>query len=275
MDPSAPKTRAPAGSTDTHFHIFGPKDKYPLSPHRMYDPADADTDRYLRMAKVVGIERMVIVNGSPYGSDNRCILDAIETFGQHRSRGVAVVDQDITDKALHDLYARGIRGIRFNLITGTTTMEDLKKMIGRLADHGMHAQFWIKSQVHEDILGIIDDVTVPVVLDHMGQVPTSLGMDHPHFQNMMRLLDTGKVWVKMIGYRVSGGPPFDDLRAPVAEIMSRIPDQMVWGTDWPHPLLKGMQMPDDGKMLDLLASWCDEAQLKKILVDNPARLYGF
>lgn len=273
--PSAPKTRAPAGTTDTHFHIFGPKDKYPLSPQRMYEPALADVDQYLAMAEIVGIKRVVIVNGSPYGADNRCILDAIRAFGAHRARGVAVVENDIGDAGLRALHDQGIRGIRFNLITNMTTIGDLKQTIGRLGQNGMHAQLWLKSHVLEDILSIIDQIDVPVVLDHMGQVPTSLGMDHPHFQNMMRLLDTGKVWVKMIGYRVSGGAPFDDLRAPVAEIMRRIPERMIWGTDWPHPLLKGMPMPDDGKMLDLLASWCTGTQLKQILVDNPARLYGF
>lgn len=273
--PSPPMTRAPAGTTDTHFHIFGPKNKYPLSPDRMYEPAPADVNQYLEMAEIVGIERVVIVTGSPYGSDNRCTLDAIQIFGSNRARGVAVVENDASDAELSDLYARGIRGIRFNLITNTTTIDDLKRTIGRLGDHGMHAQLWLKSDMLEDILGIIDKVDVPVVLDHMGQVPTSLGIDHPHFQNMMCLLDTGKVWVKMIGYRVSEGAPFDDLRAPVTEIMRRIPDQIVWGTDWPHPLLRNVPMPDDGKMLDLLASWCAEGQLRKILVDNPARLYGF
>lgn len=275
VTPSTPRTRAPAGTTDTHFHIFGPKDRYPLNPHRRYEPALADVDQYLEMARIVGIDRMVVVNGSPYGPDNRCILDAIQSFGPDRARGVAVVDNDVSDAELRDLHARGVRGIRFNLITNLTTMDDLRSTIGRLGAFGMHAQLWLKGDVLEDILGIIDQVDVPVVLDHMGQVATSLGMDHPHFQNLLRLVDSGKVWVKLIGYRVSSGAPFDDLRAPVAEIMRRIPDQVIWGTDWPHPLLGSMPMPDDGKMLDLLASWCDERQLHQILVDNPARLYGF
>lgn len=273
--PGRPRTRAPGGTTDCHFHIFGPKDKYPLSPDRFYDPADASVDSYLQMAAIVGIERMVVVNGSPYRTDNRCILDAIAAFGRHRAKGVAVISPDITDAELQALADGGICGIRINAINGGTPLSDLPAIARRIKPLGMHLQLWVESDNHAGVAKILGDIDMPVVIDHMGQIPTSYGVDHPHFRTLIAMLETGRVWIKLIGYRISDGPPYGDLTAPVKEILSVAEDRCVWGTDWPHPTLRGRPMPDDGAMLDLLASWCSPKQLQKILVDNPARLYGF
>ncbi len=270
-----PKVRAPAGATDCHFHIFGDPKKYPLSPHRMYEPADASVERYLRMANTIGIERVVVVNGSPYGSDNRCIIDAIQEFGLNRARGVAVIEPDISAAALQALYIGGIRGIRINLITGRTPISALPSIVEMIKPLGMHLQLWVKSDRLEEISKTLQHIEVPVVLDHMGQVPTSYGTDHEHFRTLIGMLETGKLWVKMSGYRISSGPPYNDLLKPVSKILSVAPDRCVWGTDWPHPLLDGRAMPNDGDLLDLLASWCSPEQFKAVLVDNPARLYGF
>jgi predicted TIM-barrel fold metal-dependent hydrolase len=275
LEARRPTLKVPKGATDCHFHIFGPVDTYPLSPLRMYDPADASVERYLRMAAAVGIERVVVVNGSPYGVDNRCTLDAIAEFGRERARGIAVVDPEASEKDLEDLYARGIRGLRINLITGRTPIEALPVLAKRVSGRGMHIQLWLKGERLSEIVKVLSEIDVPVVLDHMGQVPTSLGMEHPQFQTLLRMLGTGKVWIKLIGYRISGGPPYADLAGPVSKILSIAADRCVWGSDWPHPFLEGRQMPNDGDLMDLLASWCADALLKRILVDNPARLYGF
>ncbi len=271
----APKMKAPPGATDCHFHIFGDPKQYPLSPHRMYEPSDAPVARYLRMANTLGIERMVVVNGSPYGSDNSCILDAIKAFGTSRSRGVAVVEPDVTTTQLRSLYEQGIRGIRINLITGRTPISALPDFVKLVKPLGMHVQLWIKGERLGEIADVLPQIDVPVVLDHMGQVPTSLGMDHANFRTLMTMLERGKVWLKLSGYRVSSGPPYSDLAKPVAKFLEVAGDRCVWGTDWPHPLLEGRAMPNDGDLLDLLASWCTSSQFKAVMVDNPARLYGF
>lgn len=269
-----PRTKAPPGATDCHFHIFGPRDVYPLSPQRMYDPSDASLERYLRMARTIGIERVVVVNGSPYGTDNRCILDAIANFGIP-ARGVAVISPDIAEEELKALHAGGIRGIRINFITGRTPISDLPAIVERIKPFGMHVQLWIKSDNLSKVADVLGEIDTPVVIDHMGQIPTSYGLEHPHFKTLMGLLETGKVWIKMIGYRISEGPPYTDLLPPVQRILSIAEDRCLWGTDWPHPYLEGRSMPNDGDLLDLLASWCTPEQLAKILVHNPARLYGF
>jgi len=270
-----PKTRVPRGATDCHFHIFGPADRYPLSPNRMYDPADASVERYQRMAATLGIERVVVVHPSPYGSDNRCTVDAIAAFGKDRARGIAVVEPDVSVRDLEHLYQSGIRGLRINLITGRTPIDALPVLASRVADIGMHMQLWLKGERLTEIAAVLPNIDVPVVLDHMGQVPAALGTDHPQFRTLLSLLETGKVWVKLTGYRISSGPPYADLARPVEKILELATDRCVWGSDWPHPFLEGKAMPNDGDLLDLLASWCDAELLKRILVDNPARLYGF
>ena len=270
-----PKTRVPKGATDCHFHIFGPADRYPLSQHRMYDPADASVERYRRMAATLGIERVVIVQPSAYGSDNRCTVDAITAFGKDRARGIAVVEPDVSVKDLEHLYQAGIRGLRINLITGRTPIDALPVLAARVAGIGMHMQLWLKGERLSEIAAVLPNIDVPVVLDHMGQVPAALGTDHPQFRTLLSLLETGKVWVKLTGYRISSGPPYADLARPVEKILAMAADRCVWGSDWPHPFLEGKAMPNDGDLLDLLASWCDAELLKRILVDNPARLYGF
>lgn len=275
LEAVAPRNRAPAGTTDCHFHIFGAKDRYRLSPHRMYEPSDASVERYLAMARTVGIERMVVVNGSPYGTDNECIMDAIDAFGHDRARGVAVVDPDVSDAELARLNRRGIRGIRFNAITARTPLSALSDLGRRIAPMGWHIQMWIRGERLVEVAPVLEGLPVPVVIDHMGQVPTSLGMDHPQFRTLIRLLESGKAWVKLVGYRVSEGPPYTDLLRPVAAMIEAAPDRCVWGTDWPHPYLEGRPMPNDGDLLDLLFTWADKDQVRRILVDNPARLYGF
>ena len=141
LDAVAPKRRAPAGATDTHFHIFGSTDRYKLSPDRMYEPSDASVTRYLAMAATLGIERMVVVNGSPYGPDNECIMDAIAEFGLDRARGVAVIDPaTVTDADFAAMHDRGIRGIRFNAITAKTSLSALDDIARRIAPMGWDAE---------------------------------------------------------------------------------------------------------------------------------------
>ncbi|WBO24687.1 amidohydrolase family protein [Sphingomonas abietis] len=245
----------------------------------MYDPGDASVERYMRMARTVGIERVVVVNGSPYGADNRCILDSIKAFdavlGAGQARGVAVIEPEISDEALMALRDGGICGMRINVMTGRTPISALPTIASRIAPLGMHVQLWVKGEQLAEVAQVLPDLAVPIVIDHLGQAPIPEGVQHPTFQTLLRLLEDQRVWAKLVGYRVSAGPPYSDLAAPVAAILDVAADRCVWGTDWPHPFLEGKPMPNDGDLLDLLASWCTPEQFKAVLVDNPARLYGF
>jgi predicted TIM-barrel fold metal-dependent hydrolase len=271
-----PKNVAPEGATDAHFHIFGPPDKYPTSARRMYDPPLSTVDSYLNIAETLGIQRMVVVQASIYGADNSCLLDSIAEFGLHRARGIAVVEQGITFAELNEMHERGVRGIRFNAITGHTPLEWLPELAKLIEPLGWHIQLWIKGSRLLEIADLVRDLPVPVSLDHMGQVPVELGLDHPQFQNVLRLLDSGRCWIKLTGYRASSDkPPYPDLEAPVRAMLRAAPERCLWGTDWPHVYLEHRPMPDAGLLFDLLHSWATSDEAHRILVDNPERLYGF
>ena len=275
--PSRPRTKAPVGAADCHFHIFGPYARYPLKPERGYTPPEALVSDYLAMAEVVGLQRRVIVQPSVFGTDNTCSIDAVDLFGRDSTRVIAVIDDGFDAATLRAMDKRGVCGVRFNAISGGgTPMDQLDRLSLRLADLGWHLQLYINSEELPRLADHLLALPVPVVMDHMGQVWTERGLDHPEFQALLRIV-AGGGWVKLCGYRVSSaGPPYADLAAPARALIAAAPDRCVWGTDWPHPNMVGPLMPDDGAMLDLLASWCDdEAQLRGILVDNPARLYGF
>ncbi len=270
-----PSWRAPAGSCDSHFHIFGPYDRFPLDAGRHYDPPAALIPAYLRMAGALGIERMVIVQPSVYGTDNECSLDAAAQFGLDRARVVVVIDDSFDDAALRKLHARGTRGVRFNAVSGNgTPLDQLETLCRRIAPFGWHLQVYTTGALLEDLAPKLATLPVPVVVDHMGGVNAADGVNSAGFQALLRLLGTGRAYVKLCGYRISGGPPFADV-APFARALLATPERCLWGTDWPHPSLNDW-MPEDGHLLDLLGAWAPaDATRRRVLVENPARLYGF
>jgi predicted TIM-barrel fold metal-dependent hydrolase len=273
----APSWKAPPLSCDCHFHIFGPYDAFPLDAGRHYDPPAALIPAYRRVADALGIERMVIVQPSVYGTDNRATLDAARQFGLDRARVVAVVDSSISDDELRKLHEGGTRALRFNLVSGNgAPIEALETMARRIAPLGWHLQLYVSGAVLEAIAPQLAALPVEVVIDHMGGVKTADGVDAPGFQALLRLLGSGRAWVKLCGYRISSaGPPFDDVAPFARALFAAAPDRCVWGTDWPHPSLTEW-MPEDGALLDLLGAWIPgAADRKRVLVDNPARLYGF
>ncbi|WP_428486953.1 amidohydrolase family protein [Rhodopila sp.] len=276
MDMRAPRQRAPALSTDCHFHIFGPFDRYPMSPGRHYTPPEALLPRYLALAATLGIQRMVVVQASIYGTDNAVTLDAIAQFGLHRARGVAVIDDSFDDAALRRLHEQGIRGVRFNMVSGNGTPEDqLQALVRRVAPLGWHIQIYADGPKMREIGPMLAKLPVAVVIDHCGGVKAALGTDHPQFQALLRLLDSGRSWIKVCSYRASSaGPPFADMAANVKALVAAAPDRCVWGSDWPHAQMN--PVPEAGVLLDQFFDWVpDAAARQKILVDNPSRLYGF
>lgn len=266
------------GATDCHLHIFGPTARYPYTANRAYTPPEASLGSYDALSASLGLERMVIVQPSVYGKDNSCTLDMAAAAGKSRARAVVVVDDGFSDSQLSDMHARGARGIRVNALTPAgMPLDQIQKLAQRVAPLGWHMQFWISGPQLVALADVIRALPVPAVFDHMGQFAVDGGMNHPELKTLLALLELDHCWVKLCGYRVSKkGPPYDDIRQPVDAMIAAAPTRCVWGTDWPHPHLEGRSYPDDKFLLDLLGEWAgDEAQRKRILVDNPAKLYGF
>jgi predicted TIM-barrel fold metal-dependent hydrolase len=274
-----PRQKAPTGTIDCHFHIFGPTDRYPLSPARSYTPSpEANLSNYQAMAETLGIQRMVIVHPSPYASDHTCTIDSIAKFGRDRAKAVAVINETFSDAMLRDLDGKGFCAARVSsMLTNSTPIDQLQYVVGRIAPLGWHLELYVPGDELVELAGTLLSLPVPVVIDHMGRIPTARGINSPEFQTLLRLLDSGKCWVKLCGYRSSTqGPPYADLLVPAQKIIETAPERCVWGTDWPHPRREGPLIPNDGTLLDLLYDWApDPRQLHRILVDNPVQLYRF
>jgi 2-pyrone-4,6-dicarboxylate lactonase len=274
----APRFRFPAGSCDCHAHVFGPQWRYAYAPNAAYVPPDALPASHVRMLETIGCGRAVLVQPSVYGTDNSAMVDALRS-GIFPYRGVAVVAAGVRDSELEDLHRAGVRGVRINLASGTpgVTLEHAPRLAARLKAFGWHLQFFLdlkKLPAAEEYLG---NLPVVIVIDHFGRIRAEDGMDAPPFRALLRLLNRGNCWAKLMGpYFLSDRTPdFPDV-APFAQaVVAAAPDRVVWGSDWPHPRA-GHLMPNDGTLADLLVDWIpDEALRNKVLVHNPARLYGF
>ena len=276
-DPGKPKLAIPAGSCDCHAHIFGPADKYPFAPNRSYTPPEAGIEAYGRMLAALGFERAVIVQPSVYGIDNRCTRDAVVASGG-KWRGVAVVEPCVTESQLADLHAAGCRGVRINLLfKGGLQLNVLEQIARAIKPLGWHVQLLLDGRDLPQLADRLKRLPVDVVVDHMGHMPASLGVGHAGFQTLLELLRGGRCWVKLSGaYRISSLPqPYDDAVPFARALVETAPDKLVFGTDWPHPSIT-IPMPQDAMLLDLLPTWVpDEATRRRILVENPARLYDF
>jgi len=277
--PSEPRRQPPKGATDCHFHIFGPVDRYPLNPARGYTPSpEANIETYQKLARKLGLERVVIVNPTPYGTDHRCTIDSMEIFGRDRARAVAVVNETYSPEMLKNLASKGFRAARVNNVNANSTpVENLSDVVKMIEPLGWHLEVYVEGHQLPGFEKILLASPVEFVIDHMGRVPPDLGVEHPQFQSLLRLLDSGKGWVKLCAYMSSSDAPrYRDMLPQIKKLIEAVPERCVWGTDWPHPRRRGPLMPDDGLLLDLLyEATSDEKQIQRILVDNPARLYGF
>lgn len=274
---SAPRTKAPPGSTDCHAHIFGPLDRFPFAKSRSYTPADASREEYLGMLATLGLERMIIVQPSVYGFDNGATIGAVCAFGLNRARAIVHVSRRTPIARLRELDGAGARGVRFiTVFHGGARIDELTGVAKRIAPFGWHLQLYLPRAAYAELEPTIRRLPVPVVFDHMGGIMADTNENDPGRLAMLRLLETGKCWVKLSGYRSSiAGPPFPDV-APIAHsLIVHARERCVWGTDWPHPAMQRFA-PDDGRLFDLLAEWAEDPEtLHRILVDNPAALYGF
>jgi D-galactarolactone isomerase len=285
-----PRTRAPAHACDCHLHIYDPRFPEAEGAEQGDTPQQATAGDYRRIQQRLGTERAVVVQPRPYGTDNRVTLDAIAQLGAERTRGVAVVTPAVTDAELQALHAGGIRGVRLSLTTADpkayspTQPHMLEPLAARIAPLGWHLQLHVAAEQTVAHAEVLRRLPCPIVFDHLARLPHgAAGPRHPAFGIVRGLLLEGRAWVKLSGAYLStdeGPPTHGDTHAVARAWVDAAPDRLVWGSDWPHPAAEAHprfpHVPDDAQLLDLLAAWVpDAAQRDRILVDNPARLYGF
>ena len=277
MTGQQPRLVAPPGACDCHIHIFGDPRRYPLAVDLAYTPAEAPVEAYRGLQRRLGLQRAVVVQPSAYGTDNACTLDAIARL-QPRARGIAVVDPAVPDAELERLHVAGIRGLRFSLtVKNAMRPEHLETMARRIRPLGWHIQF---RSTHRDLPNLaaqLARLSVDVCIDHMSSIPPQEPLEHPAWAALFRLLAGGRCWVKLSApYQLSRmpGPRYADYGAQVTALVKAAPGRMVWGTNWPHPMVESK--PDDASLLDWVGEWVSEDALRRaILVENPAALYDF
>lgn len=275
----APSMPLPEGACDCHFHIIGDAAVHPFTPHRSYTPPPASLDDYRKMQGTLGLSRGVIVQPSVYGYDNRVALEALRQGGDNY-RGVVVISDQTSEQELREMDALGVRGVRVNLIYKSgVEVSDVTSLARKVAPLGWHLQLLIDISEFADLYDTVANLPVEVVIDHMGHMPASIGVKHPGFRDLLRLARDGKAWVKLSGaYRFTNQPdtPYSDVTPYAKALIKANPDQILWASDWPHVCIS-VPMPDDTTLLEEFFQWTghDETIIRKILVDNPARLYGF
>ncbi|MFL9899980.1 amidohydrolase family protein [Paraburkholderia fungorum] len=269
----------PACICDSHMHIYDLRFAH-VGPDERVE-RDATVDDYQRVQARLGLTRTVVVTPRNYATDNRITLDAIQRLGPERTRGIAVIRADVSEDELQSLHAGGIRGIRFTLYRPEFAVVDfdmLEPLAKRISRYGWHVQLhWTADQVvaHRDIL---ERLTAPIVFDHLGRLPLPEGTRHPAFDIMRGLVERERAWVKLSGAyldsQVGDAGGYADLDPIARSWIAAAPERLVWGSDWPHSPVS--VKPDTGRLFDLLSRWVPDARVRqRILVDNPARLYGF
>ncbi|MGS0892943.1 amidohydrolase family protein [Burkholderia stagnalis] len=276
---AAANTALPVGSVDCHHHVYD--NRFPYDPDTKMRLPDATVAHYRQLQRRLGLQRNVIVQPSSYGTDNRCLVDALHEFGSS-ARGVAVIDDSISDHELQFLDEAGVRGVRFNFSRPAGAgMELLGRIAARIAPFGWHIQVHTLGAGYVALESHLRALPVPLVIDHLGRVPQPEGVQHESFAVLRRLMDRGDTWIKLSGAyhdSLAGAPHYADTGVMVRTWLDDAPERVVWGTDWPHPaaIVGEKPMPDDARLLDLFGEWAgDGALLKKVMVGNPCRLYGF
>jgi D-galactarolactone isomerase len=272
-----PRFVPPAGATDCHFHTYDKN--YPIAKGATLLPDDALPDDYRALQRRIGTTRGVIIQPSTYGTDNRLQIASRQALGAENFRVIAVVAEDVSDAELRRLDEQGVRGVRFNLgFPGVLTVNSLKPLAPRLAELGWHCQINMRPQQIEDNADLLASLPGRLVFDHLAQVPQPAGLESAPYKIIRGLLDRGRTWVKLSGPYVSsklGAPDYADAGAVAAAYVKAAPERMVWGSDWPHPSERDHK-PDDARLFDLFARCAgDDGAFKRILVHNPAELYGF
>ena len=284
--PSRPAFRLPPGAVDAHCHVFGPGDEFPYAPERKYTPCDASKRQLFALRDHLGLARNVIVQATCHGADNRAMVDACLASGG-KARGVATVKRSVTDQELRRLHAAGVRGVRFNFVkrlVDFTPQDELLEIAGRVAALGWHVVVYFEAADLPELWSFFGALPTTVVVDHMGRPDVTRPVDGPEFALFLKFMrEHPAVWCKVTcPERLSdAGPPalrgerhaYRDVVPFARRIVDEFPDRVLWGTDWPHPNLRG-HMPDDGLLVDFIPHIAPGAEAqRKLLVTNPMRLY--
>jgi len=276
--PRKPGYMPPSGSVDAHCHVFGPATHFPYHPKRKYTPCDASKEQLFALRDYLGIERNVIVQASCHGTDNAALLDALQGAAG-LARGVAVVGPDITDDELLVMHQAGVRAVRFNFVkrlVDSTPREVFSSIARKIRRYGWHIVVYFEAADLEDLIPFLIKLDHRIVIDHMGRPDVTKGVDHAGFQRFLRLLDENPGFYTKVSCPerlTRQAPDYSDVAPYAQALVERFPEQVLWGTDWPHPNMKS-HMPDDGQLVDLIPNIAPTRTLQQaMLVDNPMRLY--
>jgi 2-pyrone-4,6-dicarboxylate lactonase len=280
----SPATLAPAafdvptGACDSHVHVFGPDARYPRVDRPHYTLPDGDVSKLRGMTSALKLERFVIVQPSYYGTDNSCLLDALEAAGEC-ARGVAMVEEGISDEALDAMHARGVRALRLDLflrssLPAAELIAYIERSVRRTRRLGWHVQFYTPGWVVRDLLPFLADLDATFVIDHMGYMLESDGLTRADFDRLLEVIASGRGWIKLSApYRLAKDGDYRRLAPLATALIEAAPDRIIWGSDWPHIPEGGR---DTGELLNLLATWAPDARARhRVLVANPAALFGF
>jgi 2-pyrone-4,6-dicarboxylate lactonase len=277
-NPSKPHYRPPPGAVDAHCHVFGPENRFPYAPERKYTPCDAPKEKLFEVRDFLGLDKNVIVQASCHSKDNRAMVDALDS-ANGRAKGVAFVDEEVTDNELDWMNRAGVKGVRFNFIkrlVDFTPRDVLIRIAKRIAPLDWHIVVYFEMGDLPELEAFFTSLPTTVVIDHMGTPDVSKGVDHSENRRFHRLLETHQnFWVKVTcpERMTRMGPPYDDVVPFGRALVERFPDRVLWGTDWPHPNMK-KEAPDDGLLVDYIPRIAPSASSQQaLLVDNPIRLY--
>jgi 2-pyrone-4,6-dicarboxylate lactonase len=273
-----PAFEVPPGACDSHVHVFESQERYPRVDKPHYTLPDGSLSKLMRMTEAMSLERFVIVQPSYYGTDNRCMLDALATAGS-RARGVAMVDDACSDEALQAMHGVGVRALRLDLFLRSSwatadIVKYIERWVGRTRSIGWHVQFYTPGWVVRDLLPFLKDLDATFVIDHMGYMLESDGLTDADFNRLLDVVRAGRGWIKLSApYRLAKDGNFERLKPKARDLIAAAPGRVVWGSDWPHIPEGGK---DTGMLLNLLCDWAPEPEVRqRILVTNPANLFGF
>ena len=278
-NPRKPRYVLPPGAVDAHCHVFGPGNVYPYAPERKYTPVDAPKEKLFALRDFLGFERNVIVQATCHGADNRALVDALRSAGD-RARGVATIRPGVSRAELADMHEAGVRGVRFNFVRRLADPKPdsyYRDLVDAIAEFGWHIVVYFEAADLAERWDLFTSLPTDIVVDHAGRPDVTQPLDGPGFTLFRKLLhEHENVWAKLSGAErltVSGPPGYDDFIPFARDLAQTFPDRVIWGTDWPHPNMKS-HMPDEGDLVDLLPRIApDEDLRRKLLVDNPMRLY--
>jgi 2-pyrone-4,6-dicarboxylate lactonase len=274
-NPQPPTFEVPSDACDAHVHIFGDTGRFPQTNTKLFVPPLATFEMYSAVQARLGLTRAVIVHPAAYGTELACTIDALRR-AVGKWRAVALVESSIAEEEIHRLDGLGFRGVRFNFPDGGSSVAELRRLAARLTPFGWHAQLLITLDMLADFESELSGIGIPLVIDHLGYSKAEVAAGHPGFQALLRLLRNGEVWVKISGVDRIGNRSlrYEDARRLADRLIEAGEDRVVWGTDWPH--VRRRNVPNDGMLLNLLGEWVSDTALRrKILVDNPQRLYRF